>query len=45
MNRWPSPEHAQTGKTPPVSVDNEKGLWRCHGCGLGGMAIDLLALA
>lgn len=45
MYRCPSPEHAQTGKTPPVSVDNEKGLWRCHGCGLGGTAIDLLALA
>lgn len=45
MYRCPSANHAQTGKTPPVSVDREKGLWRCHGCGAGGTAIDLLAMA
>lgn len=41
----PSPNHAQTGKTPPVSVDEMKGLWHCFGCGLGGTAVDLLMVA
>lgn len=40
----PAPDHAQTGRTPPVSVDGTKGLWRCHACGAGGSAIDLVAL-
>ncbi len=44
----PSPTHAQTGRTPPVSVftsrwDEER--WHCHGCGDGGTAIDLLMRA
>lgn len=45
--KWccPSPQHAQTGRTPPVSVftsrwDEER--WHCHGCGDGGTAIDLV---
>lgn len=44
--RWPcpSPTHAQTGRTPPVSLDEEKGLWCCHGCEAGGTAIDVLVL-
>lgn len=41
----PSPNHAQTGRTPPVSVDEAKGLWCCHGCGAGGTAIDALIVA
>lgn len=41
----PSPNHAQTGRTPPVSVftsrwDEQR--WHCHGCGDGGSAIDLV---
>ena len=41
----PSPNHAQTGRTPPVGVFRDRnGLerWHCHGCGVGGTAIDLL---
>lgn len=41
----PAPDHSQTGKTPPVSLDRERGLWRCHGCGAGGSAVDLVVLA
>ncbi len=41
----PAPAHAQTGATPPVAVDRAKGLWHCHGCGLGGSAVDLLTVA
>jgi len=44
-SRCPSPNHAQTGKTPPVSIDEMKGLWHCFGCGVGGTAIDLLVVA
>lgn len=40
----PSPDHAQTGASPPVSIDTGKGLWCCHGCGVGGSAVDLLCL-
>lgn len=44
---WPCPvpEHAQTGKSPPVSIDGENKLWACHGCGAGGTAIDLVMAA
>lgn len=41
----PSPEHAQTGRTPPVSVYRSRTgeeRWHCHGCGIGGSAIDLV---
>lgn len=41
----PSPQHAQTGRTPPVSIfTSRRGeqRWRCHGCGAGGTAIDLV---
>lgn len=41
----PNPQHAQTGRTPPVSVfASHRGeqRWRCHGCGDGGSAIDLV---
>ena len=41
----PNPQHAQTGRTPPVSVfTSHRGeqRWRCHGCGAGGTAIDLV---
>jgi 5S rRNA maturation endonuclease (ribonuclease M5) len=42
----PNPEHSQTGQSPPVSVDNERGLWCCHGCdGAAGTAVDLVKLA
>jgi hypothetical protein len=44
---WPCPsaQHAQTGRTPPVSIfTSRRGeqRWRCHGCGGGGTAIDLV---
>jgi hypothetical protein len=41
----PNPNHAQTGHTPPVSIfTSRRGeqRWRCHGCGDGGTAIDLV---
>lgn len=41
----PSPQHAQTGRTPPVTVFRSRGgqqRWHCHGCGAGGTAIDLV---
>lgn len=41
----PNPHHAQTGRTPPVSIfTSRRGeqRWRCHGCGDGGTAIDLV---
>ncbi len=41
----PNPGHAQTGRTPPVTIfDSHRGepRWRCHGCGEGGTAIDLV---
>lgn len=42
----PSPEHSQTGATPPVSIGiaDGHGVWNCHGCGAGGTAVDLLLL-
>lgn len=44
---WPCPndQHAQTGRTPPLSVFNSRRgeqRWRCHGCGEGRTAIDLV---
>lgn len=44
---WPCPNatHAQTGRTPPVTVfAGKRGeqRWTCHGCGAGGTAIDLV---
>ncbi|HUP69681.1 MAG TPA: toprim domain-containing protein [Acidimicrobiales bacterium] len=41
----PSPTHAQTGRTPPVSIyrsRNGEERWHCHGCGIGGSAVDLV---
>lgn len=41
----PNPQHPQTGRTPPVNVfTTRRGeqRWRCHGCGVGGTAIDLV---
>ena len=45
--KWPCPTplHTQTGRTPPVSVftsNRGEQRWRCHGCGAGGTAIDLV---
>ncbi len=44
--RWPCPVHQpQTGATPPVSIfvsHRGEQRWRCHACGAGGTAIDLL---
>lgn len=41
----PNPNHAQTGRTPPVTIfwsRNGDERWHCHGCGDGGTAIDLV---
>jgi len=40
----PNPTHAQTGRTPPVSIDPTGRLFNCHGCGAAGTAIDALVL-
>ena len=45
MWHCPTPQHAQTGRTPPLSVFHShqgEQRWRCHGCGEGGTAIDLV---
>lgn len=45
--RCPNPNHTQTGRTPPVGVfEGHRGeqRWRCHGCGWGGTAIDLVVV-
>lgn len=45
MWRCPNPGHAQTGRTPPLSIflsHRGEQRWRCHGCGEGGSAIDLV---
>lgn len=47
---WPCPDpnHAQTGRTPPVTTFRSRtGVerWHCHGCGAGGTAIDLVLAA
>jgi DNA primase len=45
---WPCPDSRhgpQTGKSPPVSVFRTRygeQRWRCHACGAGGTAIDLV---
>lgn len=42
--QWPcpSPAHAQSGATPPVSLGHKNGrdVWCCHGCGAKGDAVD-----
>lgn len=41
----PDPGHSQTGRTPPVTAfTSRRGeqRWRCHACGAGGTAIDLV---
>ncbi|HNH39707.1 MAG TPA: hypothetical protein PK912_14785, partial [Microthrixaceae bacterium] len=41
----PNPNHVQTGRPPPLSIfRGHQGdqRWRCHGCGDGGSAIDLV---
>jgi Toprim-like/CHC2 zinc finger len=41
----PSPDHAQTGRTPPVTVFTARSgeeRWHCHGCGNHGTAVDLV---
>ncbi len=45
--RWacPAPQHGpQTGNTPPVSLytRGREQRWKCHGCGAGGTAVDLV---
>lgn len=43
--QWPCPIHeGQTGKSPPVSLTpkDHPTYWKCHSCGEGGSAIDLL---
>lgn len=43
--RCPNPDHQQTGRTPPVTVHTThrgERRWRCHACGDGGTAIDLV---
>ena len=48
---WPCPDPGhgpQTGKTPPVTVFQTRDgteRWRCHACGSGGTAIDLVMRA
>lgn len=45
---WPCPSTGhgpQTGRTPPVGVFQThygEQRWRCHGCGAGGSALDLV---
>lgn len=45
---WPCPDAGhgtQTGRTPPVSIFRTRygdERWRCHSCGAGGTAIDLV---
>lgn len=45
---WPCPSTGhgpQTGRTPPVGVFRThygEQRWRCHGCGAGGSALDLV---
>jgi hypothetical protein len=48
--RWacPNPNHPQTGRTPPVTIFHTArgdARWRCHGCGTGGTALDLVIAA
>lgn len=45
---WPCPDRGhgnQTGRTPPVTVFQASSgdqRWRCHACGAGGTAVDLV---
>jgi DNA primase len=44
----PMPTHAQTGRTPPVTIFTTRWgeqRWHCHGCGACGTAIDLVMQA
>ena len=44
----PAPDHAQSGRTPPLSVFTARSgeqRFRCHGCGLGGTAVDLVMIS
>src|SRR5262245_9003660 len=46
--RCPSRNHEQTGRTPPLSIFQDRRVgqrWRCHGCGAAGTAIDLVIAA
>lgn len=41
----PNPNHAQTGRTPPLGIYKSRWgeqRWGCFGCGEGGSAIDLV---
>lgn len=47
VQTWPCPvpTHAQTGRTPPLTVFATRWgeqRWSCHGCGASGTAIDLV---
>jgi DNA primase len=43
----PNPQHDQTGKTPPVTLSPSGGyqVFKCHGCGAAGTAVDALMYA
>ncbi|MGI8709703.1 MAG: toprim domain-containing protein [Acidimicrobiales bacterium] len=47
--RCPSPTHGpQTGRTPPLTVFTSRvgeQRWRCHACGAGGTALDLVMIS
>ena len=43
----PSPNHAQSGRTPPLSIFTTRAgeqRFFCHGCGASGTAVDLVML-
>lgn len=50
-DKWtcPNPTHAQSGQTPPCSIEahgpDGYGVWHCFGCGAGGSAVDMLVAA
>jgi CHC2 zinc finger len=41
----PNPNHAQTGRTPSGSIDIDRQLMNCFGCGFGGDSIDVIRVA
>lgn len=43
--RCPNQKHAQTGNTPPASMDYKTGLWTCFGCGAKGDLIDWIGFS
>jgi DNA primase len=43
LGRCPLPDHED--KTPSFTVNPEKNLWFCHGCGRGGDVVDLARFA